>query len=473
MREKIYQAWRLIHILSLIILMTIIFESALEFTHAVSARDPVTKASTTSQVKPREAVKSQLAMRAWRALKAQALERSARIASQRASISARRAEVKAIDRWADPKVSYRFSPSPIETKGGPLIHSLMISQKITWGDELSSAVKVAELGVKEAKRGVEEEGLKLIESLERAVWSLWFAEHHRSLLRSEVKVMDSLVSHIEGLVETLARPLSALSRVRYERRLKRERYELSSADIERARLAIGLLLQGGGRFEGSPPAGLINASSKLCHQPQALAQVLAKSASDIEEGSIPTLQRAALRVHQAAVSLDKLRATQRPQLELGLQWSAVNDLSLLGGLRDDVLTAQIGGTIPIWRSANGSARASLVAERARREAALRDRSERWRSSTNELIVTLKDQARQLETLKRELSPLAEETLRQTRHEYEVGLADLSEVYRAELSILALKRDTLTIQFACALSLARWRSLTQSAPTITSAEEVSP
>jgi outer membrane protein TolC len=305
------------------------------------------------------------------------------------------------------------------------------------------------------------------------VWSLWFAEHHRSLLRSELEVMDSLVSHIEGLVETLARPLSALSRVRYERRLKRERYELSSADIERARLAIGLLLQGGGRFEGSPPAGLINASSKLCHQPQALAQVLAKSASDIEEGSIPTLQRAALRVHQAAASLDKLRATQRPQLELGLQWSAVNDLSLLGGLRDDVLTAQIGGTIPIWRSANGSARASLVAERARREAALRDRSERWRSSTNELIVTLKDQARQLNTLKRELSPLAEETLRQTRHEYEVGLADLSEVYRAELSLSALKRDTLKIQFACALSLARWRSLTQSAPTLTSAEEVSP
>ena len=397
----------------------------------------------------------------WEALKLQAIERSSLLAAQNANTQARRAEVRAADRWMNPKIVYRFSPSPIETRDGPLVHSVSISQGLTWADDIERGMRLAQLRVDEVEGGLSDRKLQVIESLEVAMWSLWFNESLRQVLASELDVTDRLVAHIEGRVETGTQALSALAKVRYERQLKNESLGQVSVKIKEYRLRLGLILEGGGRFTASPPLNMIDATLSRCVQTESLVKTLKESTQSIDEQSSPIVQQAVVRVRLASVSLDRLRVAQRPQLEFGLQWSAINELSLLGGLKDDVLTAQIGGTIPIWGSADRAAQEALRAEKSRREFELKDLSERWRFALDELTLQLREQSRQLAAFKRSLIPLAEAVIDQKRREYEANLTTLNEIYLAELSLYSLKREELKVQRDCALSLARWRSLTSS------------
>lgn len=400
----------------------------------------------------------------WETLKSKAIERSSLLQARRAFVTAKRAEIEAVDRWPDPKLSYRYSPHPIETKAGPLIHSMMISQRLTWPAELDHTMKIAELKFAEAEHSVTEAELMFIESIEQSMWSLWFIESHREILKSELSTLEQLVDHITGLVEAQPHILSSLSKARYEFRLKQERLDQTLAEMKSSRLNLGLLLEGKGSFEAQPPSDLIDPILSLCDQPQTLEKVLEVSSHQVEENKIPRLERASLMVQQTVSSLERLRIRQRPQIELGIQWSVIDNLGLLGQLKDDVFTAQIGGSFPIWGTADRAARSSLISERDQKEFERREQSERWRSELEDQRIKILERSRQIEIIKNELSPLANEVLKQKQREYEAGLVDLGELYRARLVLLGLKRDFLLGQRSCATSLSHWRSLTNSALT---------
>ena len=395
----------------------------------------------------------------WETLKTQMLERSSQLTAKRAVVRSQQLKVKAADRWANPKLSYRFSPSPIETREGPMIHSIAISQRWTWREELDQTIHLAQLKVSEAERSAEEAELTLVESLERSMWSLWFHEREYEVLKSELGMLDRIFEHVEGQVVTQSRSLSELSMIRLDRSSRRVKIEQIKSEVERSRLKVGAFLFGRGSYKGKPPAELIEPTLVICADAKGVVKGLKSSVDDVGDLMTPSLIRASLIVRQVTAELDRLSAHQRPQLELGIQWSAINNLSLLSGLGDDVITAQVSGTIPIWGGADRSAKASLASERTRREFELREQRERLHSSLDELSVFLIEQVQQLDSLERELAPIAREALNQKQREYEAGLADLSEVYRAELQLLALRRRGYILQRSCALSIARWRSLT--------------
>ena len=396
----------------------------------------------------------------WSSLVQQAIENSVYHAQEKAQLDIHQAQTGAVDKWQEPRLSYRVSPSPIETKQGPLIHSLALSQKITWSDEINVKKNLAQLQAKEVKFKITSVELKIIEDLESSFWGLWFAMTYEQLLEQEMMVSEAALSHLEALTKTQTVSLSRYKQAQYAHAQVVESKERNHAQIRLWRHRLGQHLGQRPSYLGKVPFDLIEPALLLCKSAKQMKQFVQESFERTQQNSVPQIKAAEAQVNYSHQALEQLKISQRPQIDVAVQWSVINEITHASGLKDDVVTLQLSSTLPVWRHANEQARQMKVFEKTQKSLALEKEKEIWQLTIHETRIALLEHSRRLAILETKLLPLAKNVVEWREQENQGGLIDLTSVYEAQLAYIKLLGQNKKEFLACGQELARWKGLTQ-------------
>ncbi len=408
----------------------------------------------------------------WLDLQAKALKHSPKYARQQAQIKEDQALAKALDKWENPKVSYRFSPRAVETKNGSLDHSISLGQKLPWSDALDLEQRRVYLKVEQSRSLLAANKLEIIAGLEQSLWSLWLSRQARSLYQEQVKISLALVNYLDGLSESQQSNLSAYKKAQYQHQqrveLVQKTYAKEALFSRQVARYLGDNLEKP-TFQSKLPNDLYNQTANLCQSHSKMDFWLKTSltSNNLAQNSLyqtPKLQGMALKLKDIAQAKELLSIKQRPQFELAIQWSIISqdtgpELGSLKTLEDDALTLQVSSTIPLWQQADQSALQQLSHRHTKQNLALQHEQELWQLNLEELQVQLLEFVRQYQVIQEKFIPLATDVLELKNHEYESNLIKLNEVYEAQLELIQLRLNSLKIFQACALSLAQFKTLT--------------
>jgi len=386
----------------------------------------------------------------------QALKGRRELLAAQAMVRASREALKASERWANPKVSYRYAPRPLETKRGETPHAFGLSQRLpAWGAlDAERQLSAAQLSADEDKR--DELALTITFEVQRALWRLWLAERSLELTEAREAWQARLAEELEGLISAGVRPLSELIRLDQRRALLRDQALRHKAEVRRARVTLGERL---GRSPYLEPLsrnlrGLLPPTEALSGPKRSQVERLVA-----EPPRRPQLERALSELARAEAMSAQLTARQRPQVELGLQWVVVRDGTGVSPQGDDALIAQLGVSLPLWREADRAERRA-ASERvlAQRERAQR-LSERWVAELQRLAHSLTELAVRAQAYETQLIPRQRRLLETLEGEVSVGSAPLARLYEASerLEELSLTLSSLVARYA--EGRAGWERLT--------------
>ena len=386
-------------------------------------------------------------------LTTEALSARLELSAARSSLSAARSALKASERWSNPRALYRYAPLPLETKRGETPHSFGLSQRLpAWG-ELEGERRLKEAQLRLQDRSLAVQAREVGFELKRALWELWGAE--RALER-----LDALEAWLQARAESVSAelslgsaPLSALLTLKQRLELLSVRRLDLSAQVERARVDLGLAL---GRPE--PFTGVVPSTLSELLKPISVTGPQRSAREGAQRPHSPVVERAARALEVAEAQSERLRASQRSQLELGLQWVVVQDQGGPSPMGRDALIAQIALTLPTWRASD---RAALEASAAQASAAraLRDRAEeRWRAQLSLAEIKIRALNTQAERYEAQLLPQQRALIEAIEGEVSVNSAPLTRLLDAAAreEELATARDLLLTQLGVAW--ARWELL---------------
>ena len=399
--------------------------------------------------------------RSWVELCRQMLERDAQRARDQVGVRRAQALITAVDRWADPRLEYRYAPRPIQTRLGPLGHSLSLSQQLPWPGEVDATSSLAKVKMRQARSRVRHTSVNLVYALEAGLWRLWALKASRSVLTRQLDITQALIAHTKALAETDQIGLSEVQRAQLELLLRAEKITQHHAREPELRAQLGELLSLKGPLLDDPPLDLINGTLKLARDSAALSEHLQRDETQARQGmSYPELELAQLSVDVASIEHQRVVLAQKPRLKVGVQWSVINEITQSSALQDDVFSVQISSSLPIWRHADQRARAASRLQITHQVHELKEREAQWRLALETLKIHLLEHARHAQALDTQIIPNAAALSRSRARDHEVGRASILEVYRAKIKLAEFEHELIHTYRDFALSYARWRSLTQ-------------
>ncbi|MFT7680233.1 MAG: cobalt-zinc-cadmium efflux system outer membrane protein [Planctomycetota bacterium] len=330
-------------------------------------------------------------------------------------------------RLPNPKLMWTEFVEELQTRTGPHVRRLSLSQALPWPGTLRAAGEAAE-GMAAAAEGM---ALGSAASARRAVEHAWI---ERAQLSTELALQEqqvALLHTLEPVVLTRIRAGSgqqALLRLEVElarseetlRRLRKAHLPLD------AKLATALSMD---ELPSTPPP--LEAPTDLELDADALGQLLREHSP-----RLITL-RAKVRAAQAKVRLaDRKR---KPMLGVGLDYLQVDD-SIAGnpsGSGDDPIALRLSMDLPVWRAADDAAERGAAHE-LRASHLEYEHAQRQLNADLAAILFRAENAESNRKLHRDvLLPRAEESLRLTLAAYRAGQASLTDLIDAERLQLAL------------------------------------
>lgn len=357
---------------------------------------------------------------------------------------AAREGAEAAARWPEPSITWMPSLLPVETRLGPQRHRFALRQPLPW-----PTMPGLMQGAARARADVQRARLDArIVALRAAIvaqwWAVWGASERARLLRTQVALVEGLVSAQRARVEVASAPLSSLTQLQLA--LTRTRDALTRAQqAERAARAtlrkLALLPADAEALPDTAPAPTVGA--------------IAEDPATLRRDALAHPQQEALRRALVAATRDAAVAQQagRPGIVLGVDYAMIGPAAMpnTDGSGRDALSLSLGVTIPIWQrryqadadaatARQTAARADLDASRAEVPHAL-----------DALLIELDELRRRDELATRALIPQARAAFETTRGDYEAGRASIA-------ALILAQRELLDVQLQQAEARAAWAQI---------------
>ena len=362
-----------------------------------------------------------------RAYVSEALERNPTAFGSLARYRAARQRVPQVTALPDPVVSFTQALRSVETRVGPQLNSVTLSQTFPWFGTLELRGRVALLEATALFHRYQATQRAIVADVKEAYYELAYVDADLDLAREE----QSLLEHYEtlararyatgnGLQQAVIRLQAEIARVVDRRYL-----------LERQRAALA--------------ARLNTALDRPAEQPVPPVAPLVRPVVEMDreelyrlgERSRHELRAAATRIEGGERSLELARMSARPGFTASVGVTNVgrrDDPAVLARLPDDgrnAVTVSLGVSLPLWgskyRAGIEQARDELLAHTQNRAAA----QNAMEMEVQEALVRLETLDRQIDLLDTVLLPQTDEALRATETAYETGQLGVLELLDSE------------------------------------------
>ena len=327
----------------------------------------------------------------------------------------------------DPRLSYRYFFEEVETRVGPQEHAVGISQTLPWFGKL----RLQGVAASESARAAAERLASIRNKVIAEVASAWYELYYLGQSIEIVRGNRDLVLHLE--------------------RVARARYGTGAAthaDVIRAQVELGNIENRLASLEDSrsPLSARLNTAlnrptTELFSLPTDVS-FLSVSLSDeqiLQRVALnnPELQATDFDIQAARALRERAKKNYLPNFTVGVDYIATGEARNPGvsDSGDDVLSASVGVTLPIWRSSYDAgvkeAEAKIHRERYRRDQLLTQ----FHADTVTALFKLRDAERQIDLYQNTLLPKANESLAATQRAYSAGSAPFADLIDSQRVLL--------------------------------------
>ncbi len=386
------------------------------------------------------------------------LGRNPDLARLRAATVAAELRAPQVRALPDPIVSLSAFLLTPETRVGPQEASAAISQRFPWFGKLALREREALYRATASRAEVEAKSLELVTEARRLVYELAFLAAQQGVVEND----RATLAHFEEIAR--ARYASGVgleqAPIKLQAEISKDDNRLLEIRQRRATLEASLEAlrgAGGGREAAAPLLQMELAAPSLPPMPTLLLVRL----GDVARQNRPEIARANALIAAAETASEIARAEFRPDVTLGLGYTAVGGRDDAAGRAmpptgngRDILALTVGVNLPIWRRKlqagvdEAAARSTLAAEELRAVETRIDQS--LAELAARLPLTL-DQVRLFENL---LLPQAETALDSALSAYSSGALGAIDLLDAERILLEARIGTARLRADYLIALAR-------------------
>jgi len=349
-----------------------------------------------------------------------------------------------------PRLTYGYFISEVETKVGPQQHRIGLSQSLPWPSKLSSRRRIGEHAAAAAQAEYESARQELLLRVKSVYFDLYYLEAAIAVTEENVLLLRSLERVILARYRSGDLPHSTLIRAQVELGKLEDRLASLRERRRPAAAAMNALLNRPTDSRVSFPRSL----------PESNLNVHQDRLSSLLENRNPELLAARHRVDKQDEAAGLAGRSAWPDLVVGVDY-LVTGHSDPAGTPDsgkDPIIAMLGISLPLWR---GRIRGESAAGRSSQVAAASQYADRRLLLQAELESALygyRDAGRQVRLYGEELLPKATQSLEVTRQSFEAGRSDFSTFVDAQRLLLEFSLQLERARVEKARSLARIEGL---------------
>jgi cobalt-zinc-cadmium efflux system outer membrane protein len=339
----------------------------------------------------------------------------------------------------DPTVSFSQAIEPVQTRVGPQLNTLMLTQPLPWRGKLDLRGKVAAQEAAAAFEAYRAQQREVIAQVKKAFYDLGYIDNALAIAREE----QSLLGHYEQVAQARYAQGQGLQQavIKIQAEITKVANRLQTLQQQRETQAARLntLMN---RATGQPvPA--VAPPSMPPDAPLDMAQLEA-----VGEAERPEIKAADALVGRGERMVELAKQDTRPDFTVGAGFVNVGNRRDAAGIAQpppdngrNAISVTLGITLPIWRGKN---RADLQRAADALSAAQLERA----NAHNEMALAVRDQVVRLQTLREQvrlvsdvLLPQTDEALRSTESAYEtgqVGMLDLLDSERNRLEVRLIR-----------------------------------
>ena len=365
-----------------------------------------------------------------------ALESNPDIQIARAGLRQREADVPQATAWPDPRLNLRYFPQEIETRAGPQVYALGVSQAIPWPDGLKFQGEAASHRVSVAKAQIYAMQRRVRAGLGKLWTDLSLATQSIAILAAKRELLASLESTLRARYATAT---------------------TDHPDLIRSQIALGEIENLQSSLLTTRTSIIAEVNAYLQHPPAAklpdpppltlLSETL--PAGDAQGGVLlraleqnhPSLHAMDAAISAAEAALGRARLSALPQFSLGFDYTGIGDdprEQAGAGSGRDALSLSLSVTLPLakakYRGEAQGAEAHIDAVRAARRRELHSLAAAFQSSRAELL----EAKAEAERYRDRLIPAAGAALQALLASYASDQADFAEVIAAKRLLLELE-----------------------------------
>ena len=369
------------------------------------------------------------------AIIAEALEGNPRLRS--AFLESRAAESRVLQAATlpDPMLSFTQHVRGPQTRVGPQMSGVSVSQALPWFGTLSDRKEIAAAGSAMRNESYEERRAEVVLRVKLAYHDLAYLDEALQITGEE----EQLLLHYE-----------ALARARYSQGFGQQQEVVKlQAEVTRVLNRRQELLRQRTDFEA-----LLNVlAGRPVHTPVPLVGIGERPTAPLDYerlhaigvGARPEVRSARLRIERDDHAVRLARRRYRPDFTVGIAWGNVLDRRDDPGRADpppdngrDTYSLTVGASIPVFRGSYGAGVREAAARRSAAEEAYHDAVSGVALAVRSTAFRLTTIEGQLALFERALLPQAEHVLRSTEEAYSGGVTGVLELLDSEEVLLDVR-----------------------------------
>ena len=335
----------------------------------------------------------------------------------------------------DPTLSVTQHLRGPQTRVGPRLSTILISQALPWFGKRADLGAIAEARAAISQEAYHRERAELVRQIKLAYYDLGYidralkiSEEEEQLLRHYEGLARARYSQGFGLQQEVVKLQAAITRVLN----RRQELLQQRADTE---AVLNVLANRPVRSRIPPVAA--------SHPPAVRFEEEVLSATGRRER--PEVKSAKLRIENHKKELSLARRRYRPDFSVGIAWGNILDRRDDLGRSDpppdngrDVFSLTLGINVPLHRSRYGAAVREATARISAAQEAHRDAINGVELAVHSAGFRLATIARQLDLFERALHPQAEQALHSTEEAYSAGLIGALDLLDSEEVLLEVR-----------------------------------
>jgi len=350
----------------------------------------------------------------------------------------------------DPRVTYGYYFNEVETRVGPMQHTMGLSQTLPAPGTLDLRRRRAERMAEAARERLEATRLTVARDVTEAYVELAYLRRAITLTEENIALLGQF------------------------ERVARARYRVAAGshpDVIRAQLELGRLEDRLRRLRDMRPPAAAELNAALGRDagapaawPEAIpARVLDapdEELASIVEGANPTLRAMLEEIEAQRLHSDLARKASVPDVTLGVTYTvvgeAVNPATPESG--DDPVLASVSLNLPLWREKYDALVQESVSRRLAAAGARADMLARLEAEAQRALFDHRDADRRVALFRDTLIPKATESLRASLTGFEAGTTGFLDLLDTERTLLEFQLSLARAQADRASALARLEAL---------------
>ncbi len=332
----------------------------------------------------------------------------------------------------DPQISFGYFVQSVETRVGPQLARISLTQSFPWPTRLTRGADSASARARSLQRLVEAQALVIKQQVETAYFRLWLIRQTKRIHEEHLTVVRSLSESVLARVATGATNLADqqqvdLTAARLEDMISGME-EAESVAIAELHAAMGVAEPAQPRTPEGPPEALLPAEERSTLAASVREHPLIESHGEM------------------AISNEELARAKRgaryPTFSLGADWIIIGE-AVMPGVDDsgkDAVMVGAGMSVPLWQGAYDdgirAARAEAEANRSDQAAA----EDRALAELEASLSAVRDAVRRVKLYKTTLVPQADSAYASVLGAYATGQGTVAQTLLAQRDLLELRSE---------------------------------